>query len=607
MSMAPARIEPDSRQRPRPVPGPTSAAATPPHPHAHPLRGLIVAQFLANFNDNAWKMIVAELAMAAAADERAAQSRAALAQAVLLVPLMLVSLPAGVLADRVSKRSVIVAMKVVELVLMTAGVCVLWLNPAGGLPALLVLTLLGVQSALFSPAKYGILPEILPHQQLSSGNGLLELYSNLAMIAGTVAGGILLSLSGGKTYLGAFVLLGLSVVGLVAALEVPRVSAARAEGGLASTVRIAWSAIRHDRILRLALVGQLVIWTIASSLPAAILAYAEKVLRLPHSQTGSPLAALGLGIGAGSLLAGKLSGAKVEYGLLPMGALGLTAATLLFALWGPGLWGTFLLLGVVGVFSGLLFVPLNALLQWRAPADRRGAVIALANTLVFGGMVVGTLLSMVGAAVALSPRGTFLAAGIALAAGSAWALWLVPDAFLRFILLVLAATLYRVKVIGRENVPETGGALLTPNHVSFADGLFLIASIDRPVRFVVYSGHVNNPLYGPFLRVLGCIPISSGGGPKQILQALREAGKTIDEGHLVCIFPEGQLTRTGLLQPFQRGMQRILKGRTSPIIPVHLDRATASIFAPAPSTVCPSEFRCPSRSRSARRSRPKRP
>src|SRR4051812_6939764 len=458
-----------------------------------PLLGLLVAQFLGSFNDNAWKQIVILLAVASAASEAQGQERAAVVQIILMIPLMLVSLPAGVLADRVGKRSVILSMKLLELGLMLAGTVALYARPSGGVPTLLILGLLGVQAALFSPAKYGILPEILPHGRLSSGNGLLEMWSNIAIIAGTVAGGALLSQTSPRAWLSGLVLSGLSVVGLLAALAIPRVRAARSEGGLGETVRLAWSAIRGDRVLGLAIRGQFLLWAVASLVPPPVLTYAKHTLGLPALQASLPLAALGLGVGLGSLLAGWFSASKVEYGLLPLGALGLSLSTLAFAAIGPGFLGTNALMGLVGVFSGLLFVPLNALLQWRAPDDRRGAVIALANTLVFGGMLLGSILAFGLAKADVSARGTFLGASIVLGAGFFWALSLVPDAFLRFLLLLLAATLYRVRVIGRANVPGRGGALLTPNHVSFVDGLFLIAAIDRPIRFVVYADYFQRP------------------------------------------------------------------------------------------------------------------
>jgi len=559
----------------------------------HPMLGLLVTQSLGAFNDNAWKAVVGFLAIRSAATAELGQEHAAFAQVVLMIPLMLVSLPAGVLADRVSKRSVIVGMKALELVLMLAGTAALFYRPTGGTPALVVLGLLGVQAALFSPAKYGILPEILPHERLSAGNGLLEMCSNLSIIAGTVAAGLIVSLTRGQPWIGGLVLSGVSVAGLVAALGVPRVGVARAEGGLAETVKIAWSSIRADRILSLAVRGQVFVWTVAALIPVPVQTYALKTLELNETTAGLILAAIAIGIGAGCIAAGKLSASKVEYGLLPLGAIGLTLTTFAFGLTAPRLAGTVVLMTLTGFFSGLLFVPLNALIQWRAPEDRRGAVIALTNVMVFGGMLLGSLLAMAAPRAGLSVPGTFLVASAVLAAGSVWALRLVPDAFLRFLLVMSAHTLYRLRVVGRANVPGEGGALLTPNHVSFVDGLFLVATIDRPIRFVVYADYFQSPVLGPFLRSMRAIPISGSGGPKMILQAFREAGRALDAGELVCIFPEGQITRTGITQPFQRGLERIVKGRQTPIIPVHIDRATASVFSPMHSRRLPDRIPLP--------------
>ncbi|HWT84094.1 MAG TPA: MFS transporter, partial [Candidatus Methylomirabilis sp.] len=225
-------------------------------PGKHPLVGLLISQALGAFNDNAWKQIVVLLAMASAASATDSQEKAAFAQVILLIPLIIFNLPGGVLADRLSKRNVLLAMKALELVLMLAGTAVLLLNPAGGKPALVILGLLGVQAALFSPSKYGILPEILPHEKLSSGNGLMEMWTNLAIIGGTVAGGIIVYFTGARAWLGGTLLAAVSVMGLIAALGIPRVPAARSEGGLAETFQLAWTAVRADRILRLAILGQ---------------------------------------------------------------------------------------------------------------------------------------------------------------------------------------------------------------------------------------------------------------------------------------------------------------------------------------------------------------
>ena len=222
------------------------------------------------------------------------------------------------------------------------------------------------------------------------------------------------------------------------------------------------------------------------------------------------------------------------------------------------------------------------------------AVIALANMLVNCGMLAGSLVAMGLATAGFAARETFLGAAVVLAAGTLWSLWVVPDAFLRFVLILLAGTLYRLRVVGRSNVPMQGPALLTPNHVSFADGLFVIAAIDRPIRFVVYAEYFKRPLIGRFLRTMGAIPIAASGGPQDDPRSVsRGRHEPSITGELVCIFPEGQITRTGMTLPFQRGMERIVKGRDVPIIPVHIDRATASIFSPMQTRRLPERIPLP--------------
>jgi acyl-[acyl-carrier-protein]-phospholipid O-acyltransferase / long-chain-fatty-acid--[acyl-carrier-protein] ligase len=550
-------------------------------PAPHRLRGLLVAQIFGQFNDQAFKQLVILLAMAAVTGEAAKQERTAWVTMMLLVPLTVISLPAGVLADRMSKRSVIVGMKLLELILMLAGAAALYQQPQGGWLSIAVLGLIGVQTAFFVPAKYGILPEILPYEKLSAGNGVLEMTSNLAMLAGIAGGGMILGRVHGHPWVGAMILACLSACGLLASLTIPPVKPARSEGGLGTTVRLAYESIKADRVLRLALVGQIFVWTIATLVPPVVLAYDATHLGMSEDQSGFPLAALGIGVGLGCWLAGKLSASKVEYGLLPFGALGLALSALAFAVIGPGVFGTYVIMTFLGIFSGMLFVPLNALLQWRSPADRCGAVIAMANVLVYGGMVLGTFLAIVLARAGVPGRGTFLAASVVLGGGFVWSFSLVPESFLRFFLICLSKVLYRVRVVGRSNVPAEGGALLVPNHVTFADGLFVFAATDRPVRFVIYASYFDHPITGFLLRTLRAIPISPSGGPKMILQAFREAGKALDAGELVCLFPEGQITRTGVMTPFQRGLERIVKGRNTPIIPMHLDRLSQSFFAPA--------------------------
>ncbi|OQW30238.1 MAG: permease [Nitrospira sp. SG-bin1] len=565
----------------------TTSAGPETQPASHPLRGLLIAQFCGAFNDNAWKLMVALLAIRQATAgmapgpelETVAQTQTAMAFVVFTLPLVLLSLVGGTLADRVSKRTVIISIKVVEVVLMTAGTVALWLNPAGGVLPLVVLCGMGVHSALFSPSKYGILPELVPHERLASGNGLLEMWTFAAILTGTAAGGFLLQAVGEQPWLAPLVLTALSVIGLISAFGIPPVSPARMAGGVDATIQGAWAAIQSERMLRMAIPMEILFWTVASLFGQNVLVYAKAVLHLSDGMSGLPLTILSVGIGIGAMLVGRISKNRVEYGLIPLGAIGVFVILLLLGLLTPPLSGTFLMMVVLGISSSFIFVPLNAILQWKSPSDRRGAVISFSNTCVFTGILSGSLAGGSLANVGISTTGIFLAAAAMTLAGVGWALWSLPDTFLRFVLVLLTNTMYRLRIVGEAHVPQSGGALLVPNHVSFIDGFLLIASVDRPVRFVVDSQYAEQPIFKPFMNALGAIPITSHGGLRVILRALRDAGAAVDKGELVCIFPEGQITRTGTLLPFRRGFERIVKGRTVPIIPVHLDRVWGSIFS----------------------------
>jgi len=511
--------------------------------------------------------------------EAAAQTQTALAFIIFTLPLVLLSLVGGTLADRLSKRTVIISIKVVEVLLMSAGTVALWVNPAGGILPLIVLCGMGAHSALFAPSKYGILPELIPHERLAAGNGLLEIWTFAAILMGTATGGFLLQSAGDQLWMAPLTLAALSVVGLVAAFDVPRVSPARATGGVGSTLRGAWAAIQAERLLRLAIPGEIFFWTIASLFAQNVLVYAKAILHLSDAMSGLPLTLLSVGIGIGAMLVGRLSQNRVEYGLIPLGATGASIALALLGALTPPLFETFLVLGFLGVSCSFIFVPLNAILQWRSPPDRRGAVISFSNTCVFTGILLGSLAGGSLANAGLSTSSIFLVTAGVTIGGTLWALWLMPEVFLRLLLVILTNTFYRLRIVGQQHVPQSGGALLVPNHMSFVDGFILLASVDRPIRFVVAAAYATHPLFKWLMTVMKVIPIPSAGDTRMILQALRSAGQALDNGEVVCIFPEGQITRTGTLLPFRRGFERIVKGRQVPVIPVHLDRVWGSIFS----------------------------
>ena len=525
------------------------------------------------------KQVAAEMGPTGPAFETASQTQTTIAFAIFTLPLMLISLIAGVFSDRFSKRSVIIAMKGVEVGLMSFGTLALFMNPTGGWLPLVVLAGMGAQSALFSPSKYGILPEILPHERLSAGNGALEFWTFAAIILGTAAGGILLSLADPSPWLAGLVLVGMTLIGFAAAFAIPHVPVARSQGGVEETIRGAWSALSADRVLRFGMLGSITFWTVASLVGQDIIIYGKAVLGLPDDQTGLPLAAFGVGMGMGAVLAGKLSGPKVEFGLIPFGAAGISVCLFMIGLFNPQFWATLLWMILLGVSSGFVVVPINALVQWRSPEDRRGAVIALTNTAVFAGVLAGTLCAGGLANLGLSASHIIVFAALVTLIATIWALYLLPDSFLRLLMVLFTNTFYRLNVVGRKLVPEKSGALLIPNHVSFIDGLLILASLDRPVRFIVDKYYCEHRIFRHVARIMGAIPISSSGSPREILRAFRESRQFLKEGELVCIFPEGQITRTGRMLPFHEGFERIMKGQTVPIIPIHLDRVWGSIFS----------------------------
>ena len=310
----------------------------------HPLRGLLIAQFCGAFNDNAWKLMVALLGIRQLASTMAPGPEFETASQTQTIGLCHLHLSArrrvnrGRLAGRPGQqahrdhpdeggRDP----------LDDAATFALWMNPAGGILPLIVLAGMGVHSALFSPAKYGILAELLPHERLAAGNGQLEMWTFLAILTGTAAPGILLSLTGNAVWIAPLLLTALALIGFSAAWTIPRVPPARDEGGLANTLQGAWLALARDRMLRLAICGAVFFWTIASLFAQNILVYAKAVLGVSDWQSGLPLMMLSIGIGIGARWVGRLSQGRVEYGLIPLGATGVAVMLLTLGLLAPGL------------------------------------------------------------------------------------------------------------------------------------------------------------------------------------------------------------------------------------------------------------------------------
>ena len=348
-------------------------------------------------------------------------------------------------------------------------------------------------------------------------------------------------------------------------------------------LRDLWQQIqlmRKDRPLFLAVAGNTYFWFLGALLFSTIVVYGPDVLHIGQTKTGYLNATLAIGIGIGSMIAGLLSGHKIEYGLIPLGSIGMTVTGLILGTTHPGLAGSAVILGFLGFFAGFFAIPVNALIQHRPPEKGKGGIIAAANLLSSVGVALSSGVYYIFTRfIHLDARQVIVAASLITAAATIYVLYLLPEWFLRLILFFAVHILYRIRVVGRENFPAKSGALLVCNHVSYVDALLLIASTDRPIRFLMYKGIYDLKVMNPFARMMKAIPIAHEQNPRDLIHALHTASEALRNDEIVCIFAEGQITLTGQLLPFHRGLERIMKSVEVPIIPVNLDGVWGSIFS----------------------------
>jgi acyl-[acyl-carrier-protein]-phospholipid O-acyltransferase / long-chain-fatty-acid--[acyl-carrier-protein] ligase len=553
---------------------------------ARGLRGfwcLFITQFQGAFSDNTLKWLAIFLITAMNLPATKQDRLVGIVGALFALPFIVFSMTGGFLADRFSKRSVITGVKIFEIFVMLLALVGLATNYLFLIIGCVFL--MGVHSAIFGPSKYGSLPELLPEKKLSWGNGVLELGTFLAIIGGTVAGGWLCKEFTGRQFWSGTILILLAIFGLTMSLGITKIPAADpAKKFRVNFLGDLWTQIklvRRDRPLRLAMIGNTYFFFIAALIQFLIVIYAKDVLNIADPTKSSYLqAATAIGIGIGSFAAGYLSGGKIEYGLIPLGSVGLTVLCALLGRSGLTFQTVLVELAVLGFFGGFFIVPVSALLQHRPAHETKGGVLAAANLLSFIGVFAASgVYYLLTVTFQFKPPAIFLIIAGATFAATIYLIYLLPDSLVRFILWLFTKTIYRIRVEGRDNIPEKGGALFVCNHVSFVDAPLLMAATDRKIRFILDKSYYELWWIKPFGNMLGLIPIAATLGPRELLKSLQTAGDAIRNDDVVCIFAEGKITRTGELDEFRGGFERIMKNTDAPIVPIALVGVWGSIFS----------------------------
>jgi len=559
-----------------------------------------LTQVLGAFNDNVYKnalviLVAYHAASYASIDPNLLTNVAA---GLFILPFVLFSATAGQIADKFEKSAIIRIIKASEIGIMVIAAAGLLLK---NLPLLLAaLFLLGLHSTFFGPVKYAILPQVLSPAELVGGNGLVEMGTFVAILAGTLVAGVLIALDRGIVWVAALILV-TGVLGFLASLAIPKV--ARAAESLSfewNPFRETWSNLqfaRRNRTVFLSLLGISWFWFYGAMFLSQFPTYSKAVLGGNEHVVTLLLALFSIGVAAGSLLCERLSGHKVEIGLVPFGSIGLSVFALdlflatpgsvehaNFGAWQfltqPGSWRIALDLFLIGMFGGFYIVPLYALIQTRSEPSHRSRIIAANNILNALFMVAAAGLAVVALSAGLSIAQLLLLTGALNAVVAIYIYLLVPEFLLRFLDWLLVHSIYRLRATGLAHIPEEGPALLVCNHQSLADALIITAVCRRPIRFVMYYAIFNVPVLSFIFRAMKAIPIAGAKEAPDVLErAYDDIAAALADGQLVCIFPEGQLTRDGEIGKFRPGVSRILERTPVTVIPMALSGLWRSIFS----------------------------
>jgi len=561
-----------------------------------------LTQLLGAFNDNVYKnALVALIAFAAIRSTTMNDGLLInLSAGLFILPFFLFSALCGQIADKYEKSALIRRVKLAEIAIMCCGVAAFYIN---SVPMLIgVLFLMGTQSAFFGPVKYGILPQHLDDTELTGGNGLVELGTFLAILLGTIAGTQLIAKANeGSVLPVSIVLLLVAVAGYFASRSIPLSPANDPSleirfNPLTETYKLVRDTAGH-RVIFQSILAISWFWFIGATYLAQFPVYARDVLGGGVDVYTLLLGSFSVGIALGSVLCERLSHGRVEIGLVPFGAIGITlfGLDLVFAtptsvmgtdlgtiafIIADGAWRVLLDIFMIGLFGGFYIVPLYALIQQRSAPERLSRAIACNNIMNALLMVLSAVVVLVLLAVGANVTQLFLATALMNAVVALYIFRQVPEFFMRFLVWLLIHTAYRLRETGMHNIPKEGAAIVVANHVSFVDALILGGSIKRPVRFVMYHKIYRLPVLNFIFRTAQAIPIAGQREDKALYdQAFKQMNAAIDAGDLLCIFPEGEITRDGDMNPFKPGILRVLEDRPVPVVPIALQGLWGSLYS----------------------------
>lgn len=560
-----------------------------------------VTQALGALNDNVYKSALLIFIAYQASDELNLNSDMLnnIAAGLFILPFFLFSATAGQIAEKFEKSALIRKVKLLEITIMSCAVIGFYLNNIWFL--LIVLFLMGFQSSLFGPIKYSILPQHLDDSELLGGNGLVEMGTFLSIIIGTVIGGVLIGRGDIGVQILSGLLLAISITGYLASRRIPDTPSTQ------SNLKINWNPItqtwktfkfaRRQKVVFLSILGVSWFWFYGAVFLTQIPNFTKVSLNGNDLVATLILATFSVGIGLGSVLCEFLSGRKVELGLVPFGAIGMTWFAIDIFLANPhsgyegllspaqylaqdGSVRTLLNCAFVGIFGGFYIVPLYALIQERCERSHLSRVIAGNNILNALFMVVAAVLGAVLLGNGMTIPQFFLLVAILNALVAIYIFTLVPEFLMRFLVWILIHTIYRVRKKGLDHIPDEGAHVLVCNHVSYVDALIIAGSIRRPVRFVMYHKIFKIPVLSFIFRTAKAIPIAGANEDKELLnKAMYQIAEALDNGEVVCIFPEGKLTSDGEMNDFKSGIERIIEKSPVPVIPMALQGLWQSLFS----------------------------